>query len=138
MAIRKSTAQAQVNEAMRTLLEPGEQLVASVYSIAGSSPMLKMSFGALSALFVKFYWVCLTDRRFIVLNVRKASGRPGEVVSAQLRSDIRVTGCVRRPVWSSFTVHGPLTQNGLRLNVHRMWRAEFDQLTSAVGVPSGP
>jgi hypothetical protein len=135
MALRKATAQAQLTEALRAVLAPGEREVASIYSITGSAPMLKTSLGALGALFTRYKWVTLTDRRFIVMSVR-ASGRPGEVEVAQARVDSTVTDVRRRSVWSSFKVHGPVVQQGLRLNVHRMWRAEFDRLTAAAGVSS--
>jgi hypothetical protein len=135
--LRKPTIQAQLAEGLRTVLDPGERVVGSFYTLGGSAPVLQTSFGLVGAFFLKNYWVVLTDRRFIVLRARSFGSRLGEITFAQDRADVVLATLRRRPFFSSFVVHDPYTRQSLRLNVHRVWRAEFDQMMAAVGVTPG-
>ncbi|MCX5210426.1 hypothetical protein OG689_14185 [Kitasatospora sp. NBC_00240] len=127
MAIRKSTIQEQVAQAIASI-EPNDRPIVTFQTITGPSPWLMNSLGLIGQLFVKYYYVTLTERVVVVHRASRLSNRPQEIVhvvpleqARTLVSDIR-----RNPLWSALQFHFPGEEKSTRLNVHRYWRTELD------------
>lgn len=144
MAIRRAKQKAQVIEKLATLVPPGEQFLATVHAETGPSPWLNGLFdqvpfaGLIVALTRKFYFFTLTDRAVIVNTANRFTNRPGEVVAVYSRHQVPASRFNRGAVWSKFYFQFPDRSKPVRLNVHRYWRAELDQLVTAFpaeGVP---
>jgi hypothetical protein len=133
MAIRKSTMQEQVVQAIAQI-NPADRPIVTFHSVTGPSPWLVNSFGALSQLFVKYYFVTVTEQAVVFHKAGRMTARPKELVAAiprqeatQLVSDVR-----RNTMWSSLRFQLPGQPKPTRLNVARYWRAELDQWVPAV------
>jgi hypothetical protein len=64
-----------------------------------------------------------------VLNTsNRFTNRPGEVVGSWPRDAFPVSGVKRGKVWSVAYVHFANSSKPTRLNIHRYWRGEFDEL----------
>ncbi|MFE3107520.1 hypothetical protein ACFXKJ_07080 [Kitasatospora indigofera] len=127
MAIRKSTIQEQVAQAIASI-EPNDRPVATFQSITGPSPWLMSALGLIGQLLVKYYYVTLTERVVVVHRASRLSNRPQEIVYVVPLEQARtLVGDIRRnPLWSSLQFHFPGEEKATRLNVHRYWRAELD------------
>ncbi|MFF1870896.1 hypothetical protein [Streptomyces sp. CB03911] len=127
MAIRKSTIQEQVAQAIASI-EPNDRPVATFQSITGPSPWLMNSLGLIGQLLVKYYYVTLTERVVVVHRASRLSNRPQEIVYVVPLEQARtlVSDVKRNPLWSSLQFHFPGEEKATRLNVHRYWRAELD------------
>jgi hypothetical protein len=133
MAVRKETIRSQVREWLTTVLEPGEQEVASVNAIAGPSPWLATGLlGLVGQAFIKYYFVVVTDRRVLYVNMSRVSGRPKDLAMADPRSAVSVEGYKPSNLWSVLKLNRG-EGKPLKLNVHRIWREELDQVAQALG-----
>jgi hypothetical protein len=137
MAIRKSTMQEQVAQAIAEI-NPGDRPIATIHVQTGPSPWLLASIGSISTLFVKYYFVTVTDQAVVFHKASRMSARPKELVAAIPRQEaVHLVSDVRRnAMWSSLRFQLPGQPKPTRLNVARYWRAELDQWVPAVtGVP---
>ncbi|MDX6356105.1 MAG: hypothetical protein QOF98_3008 [Streptomyces sp.] len=133
MAIRKSTMQEQVVQAIAQI-NPADRPIVTFHTVTGPSPYLVASFGALAQLFVKYYFVTVTEQAVVFHKAGRMTSRPKELVAAiprheaaHLVSDVR-----RNTMWSSLRFQLPGQPKPTRLNVGRYWRAELDQWVPAV------
>ncbi len=137
MAIRRATQKQQVIEKLSEQAPAGEQFIACVHTETGPSPWLNAIFdripfvGLFVALSRKYYFFTLTNTSVLVNGANRFTNRPGEVVAVFSRHQFPVTNYNRAAVWSKFYVHFPEAKKPTRLNVHRYWRAELDQLAAA-------
>jgi hypothetical protein len=79
----------------------------------------------------KFYFFTLTNTSVIVNSANRFTNRPGAVVAVFPRDAFPVSNFNRAAVWSKFYLQFPGGGKPTRLNVHRYWRAELDQLAAA-------
>jgi hypothetical protein len=137
MAIRRATMKAQVVQKLSANAPAGEQFIACVHSETGPSPWLNALFdevpflGLIIALSRKMYFFTLTNSSVVVNSANRWTNRPGDVVFSFSRDSVPVSNYVRGTVWSKFYVQFPGSSKPTRLNVHRYWRTELDQLADA-------
>jgi hypothetical protein len=137
MAVRKETIKEQVREWLKTVLEPGEREVASVNAIAGPSPWLATGLlGLIGQAFIKFYYVVVTDRRVLYVSMSRFSGRPRDLAMSDPRPAVSVTEYKPSSLWSVLKLNRG-EDKSLKLNVHRIWREELEQVAEALGATSG-
>lgn len=135
MAVRKETIKAQVREWLSTVLEQGEREVASVNAIAGPSPWLATGLlGLIGQAFIKYYFVVVTDRRVLYVNMSRVSGRPKELAMSDPLSAVNVEEYKPSNLWSVLKLNRG-EGKPLKLNVHRIWRDELEQVAQALGAP---
>ena len=134
MAIRKATVKQQVQGVLGPMLEPGERELASVNTIAGASPWIAQGLlGLIGQFLVKYYYLVVTDRRILFIQMSRLSARPMGLAMADPRSGFEVESYKPSAVWSVLKVKRP-DGSTLRLNVHRFWRDELDEVASALGI----
>jgi hypothetical protein len=137
MAIRRAKQKAQVIEKLQASAPAGEQFIACVHTETGPSPYLNALFdevpflGLIVALSRKMYFFTLTNTSVIVNSANRWSNRPGDIIVVFPRDAFPVAKYNRGAVWSKFFVQFPGGKKPTRLNVHRYWRSEFDQLAQA-------
>ncbi|MBV6699837.1 hypothetical protein [Kitasatospora aureofaciens] len=137
MAIRRAKQKAQVIEKLSQVAPPGETFVACVHVETGPSPWLNAVFdeipglGLVVALTRRFYFLTLTNSSVVVNTANRWTNRPGEVVAVFPRHAFPVSRVKRATIWSSMYLQLPTDAKPKRLNVHRYWRAELDQLSAA-------
>lgn len=137
MAIRRARQKQQVMAKLASVAPPGEQFIACVHAETGPSPWLNALFdeipgvGLAVALTRRFYFFTLTNTTVVVNSANRWTNRPGDVITSFPRHNVPVTGYNRGAVWSKFYLHFPGRNKPTRLNVHRYWRSELDQLASA-------
>ncbi|GAA1964873.1 hypothetical protein [Kitasatospora viridis] len=137
MAIRRAKQKAQVIEKLSQVAPPGEQFIACVHVETGPSPWLNAIFdevpglGLIVALTRKFYFLTLTSSSVVVNNASRWTNRPGEVVAVFPRHGFPVSRVKRATIWSSMYLQLPTDSKPKRLNIHRYWRNELDQLSAA-------
>jgi hypothetical protein len=138
MAIRRAKQKAQVIEKLTAVAPPGETFLACVHCETGPSPWLNALFdevpllGLIVALTRRFYFLTLTNTSVVVNSANRFTNRPGEIVAAFRREDVPISRVKRGRVWSRLYFHFPGDAKPRRLNVHRYWRREFDQLVAAL------
>jgi hypothetical protein len=147
MAVRRETVRKQFEEAVRPVLEPGEQLVAGAYCASGPNPLfLTGLFGLIGMLVagVRYYFVWVTDRRVIVMGASMMTARPkGNLVWADPRASVSISDVTPAATWSWFRYQRPGVEKPIRLNFARPWREDFAQMTAALSgsasaTPSAP
>ena len=137
MAIRRAKQKAQVIEKLSQVAPPGETFIACVHTETGPSPWLNAIFdeiplvGLVVALTRKFYFITLTSSSIVVNHANRFTNRPGDVIAVFPREAFPVSRIKRATVWSSMYVQLPGQSKPGRLNVHRYWRTELDQLIEA-------
>ncbi len=137
MAIRRAKQKAQVIEKLSQTAPPGETFIACVHTETGPSPWLNAIFdevpllGLIVAFTRKFYFITLTNTSIVVNSANRFTNRPGEIVAVFPRNAVPVSKVKRATVWSSMYLHFPTDPKPRRLNIHRYWRNEFDQLLAA-------
>lgn len=138
MAIRRAKQKQQVIEKLSAMAPAGETFIATVHCETGPSPWLNAIFdeipvvGLVVALSRQQYFVTLTNTSVVVNTANRFTNRPGEVVAAFPRHAVPVKDVNRAAVWSKMHLLFPGKDKHTRLNVHRYWRNEFDQLIAAV------
>jgi hypothetical protein len=138
VAVRKETIKAQVREWLSSALEPGEREVASVNTIAGPSPWLATGLlGLIGQAFIRYYYVVVTDRRILFVNMSRVSGRPKDIAIADPRSAVSVVEYRPASLWSVLKLNRG-EDKPLKLHVHRIWREELDQVAKALGASTIP
>jgi hypothetical protein len=149
MAIRRAKQKEQVIEKLSSVAPAGETFIACVHCETGPSPWLNAIFdevpflGMIVALTRSFYFLTLTNTSVVVNSANRFTNRPGDVVAVFPRNAVPVSRVKRATVWSSMYLQFPHGTKPTRLNVHRYWRSEFDQLIAAfpaaamAGQPAG-
>jgi hypothetical protein len=138
MAIRRAKQKEQVVAKLSAIAPPGEQFLACVHCETGPSPWLgalldEIPFvGLIVALTRKFYFITLTNTSVVICTANRFNNRPGEVVASFPRATTPVSRIKRASIWSSLYLQFTPDAQPTRLNVHRYWRAELDQLIAAV------
>ncbi|MEY9871892.1 hypothetical protein ABH931_001365 [Streptacidiphilus sp. MAP12-33] len=138
MAIRRAKQKQQVIEKLSQVAPPGETFIACVHVETGPSPWLNAIFdeipgvGLVVALTRKFYFLTLTNTSVVVNTASRWTNRPGDVVGAFPIPSFPVSRIKRATVWSSLYVEMTPGAKPTRLNVHRYWRGELDQLLAAL------
>ncbi|MFE9372091.1 hypothetical protein ACFYM2_20290 [Streptomyces sp. NPDC006711] len=129
MAMKKSTIQRQVAEAIAQA-NPQDRPIVTIQAIAGPSVWLMSLFGIVGQAFLTYYFVTVTQQAVLLHRASRMSNRPQELVTAippheamRMITDVR-----RNTLWSSFRCQLPGQPKPVRMNVHRMWRKEMDQL----------
>jgi hypothetical protein len=144
VAIRRAKQKQQVIEKLASVAPPGETFVATVHCETGPSPWLNAIFdevpilGLVIALTRRMYFLTLTNTSVVVNNANRFTNRPGDVVAVFPRQAFPTSRVKRAAVWSSLYVQLPETKSPTRLNVHRYWRGEFDQLLGAIPAQASP
>lgn len=142
MAIRRAKQKQQVIEKLKQVAPPGEQFLACVHCETGPSPWLNGVFdevpvlGLVVAMTRKFYFLTLTNSSVVINSANRFTNRPGEVIGAFPRASVPISRVKRGRVWSVLYLQFPGSDKPRRLNVHRYWRSEFDQLVAAVPAAS--
>ncbi|HEY2794519.1 MAG TPA: hypothetical protein VGJ28_19315 [Micromonosporaceae bacterium] len=146
MAIRRAKQKQQVIEKLSQTAPPGETFLACVHVETGPSPWLNALFdevpivGLVMTYTRKFYFLTLTNTSIVVNTCSRYTNRPGEVVYAFPINQFPVLKVNRAAIWSSMFVQFPGQAKQTRLNIHRYWRNEFDQLIAALpqqpGIPA--
>ncbi|MQS11347.1 hypothetical protein F7Q99_03330 [Streptomyces kaniharaensis] len=137
MAIRRAKQKEQVIEKLSQVAPPGETFVACVHVETGPSPWLNAIFdeipglGLIVALTRRFYFLTLTNSSVVVNTANRWTNRPGEVVAVFPRHSFPVSRVKRASIWSSMYLQLPTDDKPKRLNIHRYWRVELDQLSAA-------
>ncbi|GAB2688026.1 hypothetical protein [Kitasatospora kifunensis] len=137
MAIRRAKQKAQVIEKLSQVAPPGETFIACVHVETGPSPWLNAIFdevpllGLIVALTRRFYFLTLTNSSVVVNVASRWTNRPGEVVAVYPRQAFPVSRVKRATIWSSMYLQMPGDDKPRRLNIHRYWRNEMDQLSAA-------
>jgi hypothetical protein len=144
MAIRRAKQKAQVIAKLSEQAPAGETFIACVHCETGPSPWFNALFdevpllGLIVAMTRKFYFVTLTNTSVVVNSANRFTNRPGPVVAAFHRAATPMSGVKRGNLWSKMYLQFPSAPKPTRLNVHRYWRGEFDQLVAAVPQADGP
>lgn len=137
MAIRRAKQKQQVMEKLAQQAPAGEQFIACVHTETGPSPWLGALLdeipvvGLVVQLSRKFYFFTLTNTSVVVNSASRFTNRPGEVVAVFPRNNFPVSNFNRAAVWSKFYIQFPGQNKPTRLNIHRYWRQELDQLAQA-------
>jgi hypothetical protein len=143
MAIRRAKQKAQVIAKLSASAPAGETFIASVHGETGLSPWLTALFdevpflGLIIALTRQQYFFTLTNTSVVVNAAHRFTNRPGEIIAAFHRAQFPVSRYKRGTVWSRFYVQLPDDSKPRRINVHRFWRAELDQLSAAFPAQAG-
>ncbi len=139
MAVRKATMREQVVQAVAQA-NPSDRVHVTVATVTGPTPWLSVGLlGLIGQFFIKYYFVSVTDQAVILHRLHRVTQRPQEIVHAVPRAQFQgLVGEVQlNPLWSWFRMVLPGEAEATRFNVHRQWRAELEQLLTAVGsVPS--
>lgn len=162
MAVRRSTIKREVGPALGKVMEPGDQIVAGTWAVAGPGPWLDMlatvpflAFGAfgittgaspgawgflpaLLSVVLPFrrrpVFVAVTERQFICYRLSWMTNDPVRMLFRAPLLAVRVTGQGRRwPQQTSIRYDGPgAEERGLRLNVTGRWRRDLDEVLAAL------
>jgi hypothetical protein len=138
MAIRRAKQKAQVIAKLQQQAPAGEVFIASVHVETGSSPWLGILLdeiplvGLIVQLMRKFYFLTLTNTTVVVNTCSRFRNQPGEIVASFPREALPATRVKRGKVWSVMYLQLPGSSKPTRLNIHRYWRNEFDQLIAVL------
>ncbi|WP_406000523.1 hypothetical protein [Streptomyces sp. NBC_00829] len=129
MAMKKATIQQQVAAAIAQA-NPGDRPIVTIQAVAGPSVWLMSMLGLIGQAFLTYYFVTVTDQAVVVHKAGRMSNRPREIAFALTPAEVQgMIGDIKRnAVWSSFRFHLPGQAQPTRMNVHRIWRTEMDQL----------
>jgi hypothetical protein len=135
MPVSRKAVKRAVEESVTSQLELGETVVSAFLAVTGPSPWLMAQLGFINQLFIRRWYLSLTERRVITVSLRRKDivslggpeNRGEETIPPAQRAGIKITEVKRRPVWSSFRYGSPGTARPIRMNVHRIWRDDMDK-----------
>ncbi|WP_405978289.1 hypothetical protein [Streptomyces sp. NBC_00158] len=129
MAVKKATIQQQVADALAQA-NPADKPIVTIQAIAGPSVWLMSMLGLIGQAFLSYYFVTVTEQAVVLHKASRMSNRPQEIVFAISPAEAvgSITEVKRNAVWSSFRMQLPGQASPTRMNVHRIWRGEMDQL----------
>jgi hypothetical protein len=136
MALRKASVQKQMEGAVQPHLEQGEREVAAGLCEGGPSRWWTVISVWLVMFMIKPYYMVVTDRRVIWLNVSTWTGRPKGLLRADPRADVAVVDHAEHPVWNNFKYRHP-SGAVKKLRYHRIWREEMGACLRELGAPVG-
>ncbi|MFE7799812.1 hypothetical protein [Nocardia sp. NPDC057440] len=130
MAFRKKKILEQVTQKLAEVGPPGEQFNTAFLAITGPSPWVdSLPYVRLVMVFLrKYYFVVLTNTSVVLIEASKWTGRPTNLVSAEHFQTAEFSGLEINSLWSKVFYRLPGTAVVERLNVHRQWRTELDEL----------
>jgi len=133
MAFKQTTIRGQFTEALGAVLEPGEQVRAGAYAVSGPSPWLTGAIGIVLMLVLgmRYYFLAVTDRRVLFMKASLLSQRPKGLAFAYPVSSVSITGTTVATLWSYFKLQPP-EGKPIRLNFHKIWRDEMQQIARAI------
>jgi hypothetical protein len=133
LAGRKEKLRQRFTEAVEPELEPGEQLVAGAYAVAGPNPWLASVIGAIGMLLMgmRGYYVAVTDRRVMLVRATMWRSRPAGLAFAEPLASVEVTRVRSRVIWSSLRYRRPGGRR-MRLNFHRIWRDDMQAFVAGL------
>ena len=144
MAVRKETVKKQFMEALPSVLEPGEQVQASAYTISGPNPFWSQGLLGLVGMLlfgVRYYFLAVTDRRAILMKASLWTSRPKGLAYADAKSAVSISDVATdAKVWNHLMYARPGAKP-LRLNFHAWWRDEMKAVVAALpggGQPAAP
>ncbi|MGW0394760.1 hypothetical protein ACWDYJ_28500 [Streptomyces sp. NPDC003042] len=139
MAIKKATIQQQVADAL-TQANPTDRPIVTIQAIAGPSVWLMSMFGLIGQAFLTYYFVTVTEQAVVLHKASRMSNRPQEIVFAIPPAEAvgTITEVKRNAIWSSFRMQLPGQEKPTRMNVHRTWRNEMDQLLGLLTGQNAP
>lgn len=135
MAFRKATMKKQVEEAFART-SPGERPLVTIATVTGPNPWLSVGvLGIVGQFLMKYYFISLTEQGLVLHRMARFSQRPQEIAYAIPRDQApQLFGEAQlNPLWSFFHLALPGGSKPERVNVHRMWRAELEQLLAGLG-----
>jgi hypothetical protein len=134
MAFKKITIRQQFTEALGPVLEPGEHVQAGAYAVSGPSPWLTGAIGIVLMLVLgmRYYYLAVTDRRVLFMRASMLSQRPKGLAFAYPVSSVSISGTTVATLWSNFKLQRP-DGKPIRLNFHKIWRDEMQQVARAIG-----
>ncbi|WP_030881389.1 hypothetical protein [Streptomyces sp. NRRL S-1868] len=130
MALRKPTMKKQVAEAIAGQM-PGDRPLVTVAAVAGPTPWLSVGLLALiGQLLTKYYFITVTEQGLLLHRMARFSQRPKEIVHAIPRDQAAALfGEIQlNPLWSVFHMMLPGGAKPVRINIHRMWRNELQEM----------
>jgi hypothetical protein len=116
----------QLQDALERWLEPGESMVAGAGAMTGSPVWGPTSMMA------KWCYIGVTDHRVVVLSLSRWSTRVKGVWFEDPRGDVTVGAVALGDPWSSFVYQRP-DGTSLRMNFHRFWRQDMEEVLRALG-----
>ncbi|MCF3180446.1 hypothetical protein IPZ70_10935 [Streptomyces polychromogenes] len=139
MAVKKATIQQQVAEALAQA-NPADRPIVTIQAIAGPSVWLMSMFGLIGQAFLSYYFVTVTEQAVVLHRASRMSNRPQEIVFAipPHQAVGTITEAKRNAIWSSFRMQLPGQAKPTRMNVHRIWRSEMDQLLGLLTAQNQP
>ncbi|MCX5193975.1 hypothetical protein OOK31_08700 [Streptomyces sp. NBC_00249] len=129
MAVKKATIQQQVATALAEA-NPGDRPLVTIQAVAGPSVWLMSALGLIGQAFLTYYFVTVTEQAVALHKASRMSNRPQEIVFAISPAEAvgTISEIKRNAIWSSFHMQLPGQAKPTRMNVHRIWRNEMDQL----------
>ena len=84
------------------------------------------------------HFFTVTSQHVVLNSAIRFTIRPGEVLGSWPRDGFPITNVNRGKIWGKFYVQFQGASKPTRLNFHRYWRGEFDQMMAAVnqGAPA--
>ncbi|MEU8772248.1 hypothetical protein [Streptomyces sp. NPDC048606] len=139
MAVKKATIQQQVADALAQA-NPTDRPIVTIQAVAGPSVWLMSMLGLIGQAFLTYYFVTVTEQAVVLHRASRMSNRPQEIVFAIPPAEAvgTVSEIKRNAIWSSFRMQLPGQAAPTRMNVHRNWRGEMDQLLGLLGGQSQP
>lgn len=133
MAFRKETIRQQFTDALSSVLDPDERVVAAGYAVSGPSPWLTGAIGIvlMLALGMRYYYVAVTDRRVLLMKASLMTQKPKGLALAFPVTAVKVAAVNPAGVWSNLRLQ-PSGAKQMRLNFHRIWREEMGQVAKAI------
>ncbi|MFG3255605.1 hypothetical protein [Streptomyces sp. NPDC048172] len=140
MAFRKATMKQQVTEAVAQQA-PGDRALVTLATVTGPTPWVSVGLlGLIGQFLVKYYFVTVTDQALLLHRMNRWNQRPKEIVHAIPRDQAQALfrEVQLNPLWSFFHITLPDKPQPVRVNVHRMWRNELEQLLATLGSAPQP
>lgn len=140
MAMRKATIQQQVAQSIYQQ-NPTDRPIVTIMGMSGPNPLMLAMITALWLLFVKAYFITVTEQAVLVQRASKWTARPLEIVhvipreqAPYLISDVHPSA-----LWSHFRFMLPGNQKPSRINVNRQWKQEMEYMAQFLyaSVPQG-
>jgi len=137
MAVRKATIQQQVAQSIHQQ-NPTDRPIVTVMGLSGPSPMMLALITTLWMLFVKAYFITVTEQAVLVQRASKWTSRPHEILHVIPRDQAPylISDVQPRTLWSFFRFTLPGATKPSRINVNRAWKQEMQQLMQVLYTPA--
>jgi hypothetical protein len=140
MAVRRAKIKQQFEQAIPSVLEPGEMVQAETWSLSGPSPWLIGLLGWVVMLLMgsRYYFMVVTDRRVLFMRTSMMTSRPQGLAWADPRNAVQVHDVeLGNTVWSKFRYRRPDGKE-MRINIHRFWRDDGQAVVAALTSQAAP